>query len=127
MFKPAVLFFNIAQDSRCAKMEAFLSGRGVLVRHVAASEFGLPLGALLSLPGFSLVPGASAVPFYEEMLLMSGFDDQLLQEFLAFFTLEGVRRVALKAMLTPTNASWNASELHRHLSAEHAQFQKMKK
>ena len=63
----------------------------------------------------------------DEMMLMCFFDQKRLNALLAFFSETGLKRIALKAMLTPTNLSWSACELHRNLSAEHEQFQRMKK
>lgn len=125
--KPYVLLFNMTQDTRSKKIEDFLHSKGVIVRYVLPREFAQPIGALLQLPGFSAADAAHGLPFSDEMLLMSGFDQALLQDFLGFFSREGIRRVALKAMLTPSNASWSAYELHRHLSAEHAQLARLRK
>ena len=126
-FDPCVLLFNIAQNERCAKIEMYLKRQGIRFLHVPPEDFGRQLGSLLSLPGFEARASAAVLPFSEEILVMSGFDQRLLQSFLNFFSSEGIKRVALKAMLTPTNASWTAAELHRNLRAEHEQFQKLKK
>lgn len=124
--KPQVLLFNIIVDERGKKLENYLRASGVAVRHVLPSEFGHPIGYLLSLPGFEDPHGMACLPFSEEMMLMSGFDRQRLDALLAFFSREELRRIELKAMLTPTNASWNAAELYRHLSAERRQFSALK-
>ena len=106
----------------------YLTAQGVSVRTVQAAELGETLGYLFSLPGFekriSSVFAASNVP---EMLVMHGFDQAMLDAFLHFFRKEGVRRVELKAVLTPTNAAWTAAELSRHLTAERDALQKRKR
>ena len=102
--------------------EAFAAGRFAIldeVRTVQAAELNETLGYLFSLPGYekrgSLDCLTRSVP---EMLVMHGFDQAMLDDFLRFFRAEDVRRVELKAVLTPTNASWTAAELSRHLQAE---------
>ena len=40
-------------------------------------------------------------------------------EFLGLFRRMGIAPVALKAMLTPTNAAWDSEKLHEELAGEH--------
>ena len=127
MPKPEVLLFNIQRDDRCEAIERYLTGHGVTVRHIPPADFGQPIGFLLGLPGYQAAESRSFFTFSDEMLLMRGFDQAMLNDFLSFFSREKVRRIALKAMLTPSNAAWSAAELHRHLSAEQQKFAAMKK
>ena len=124
---PAVLLFNLPQDPRRARIEAYLLGRGVRVVPVKADRFHWPIGALLGLPGYDAPQTKSFPTFSDEMLVMSGFDQAMLQGFLDFFSREKLPRIALKAMLTPYNAAWDANELHRHLSAEHEKLGQLRK
>ncbi len=125
--QPQVLLFNLPRDERCAKLEAYLRESGVAVRHVQPKDFTLPVGALLGLSPAPVVGSQLSLPFTDEMMLMCFFDQKRLNALLSFFSETGLKRIALKAMLTPTNLSWSACELHRNLSAEHEQFQRMKK
>ena len=126
--KPQVLLFSFRPEARTMHIIRYLTSQGVSVRTVQASELGETLGYLFSLPGYEkrVVPDftASIVP---EMLVMHGFDQALLDDFLRFFREEGVRRVELKAVLTPTNAAWTAAELSRHLTAERDALQKRRR
>ena len=123
--QPQVLLFAFRPEERTMRIIRYLTAQGVIVRTVKSSEFGETLGCLFRLPGFerrnSPAPAASSVP---EMLVMHSFDKAMLDGFLRFFHAEGVRRVELKAMLTPTNAAWTAAELSRHLLAERDALQK---
>ena len=125
---PQVLLFSFRPEERTMRILRYLTAQGVSVRTVQAAELGETLGYLFSLPGFekriSSVFAASNVP---EMLVMHGFDQAMLDAFLHFFRKEGVRRVELKAVLTPTNAAWTAAELSRHLTAERDALQKRKR
>ena len=125
MPKPSVLLYNMASDARTAAIEAYLSGSGVTVIHVKATDFNRPIASLFSLPGFKQ-DGKPVYrpPFSEEMLVMAGFSQKRLSDFLRFFREKQLRRVALKAMLTPSNATWSGAELLWHLKQEQAQFDK---
>lgn len=125
---PAVLLYNFSRDKRTEAIEAFLSSVGVRFSHVPVTDFNRRIGALLSLPGAEMGTNSVTYPFFtDEMLVMSGFSQDMLQDFLSFFREKQLRRVALKAMLTPTNASWSGAELVRHLKQEQAQFEKAAK
>ena len=122
-----VLLFNLKNDQRFDRIESYLDNNGIRLRRVEANEFHKPIGTLLGLKGFAARADSPCLPFSEEMLLMCGFDQRMLQDFLSFFHREGLRSVGLKAMLTPTNAAWSACELYLHLSAERSQFEAVSK
>jgi len=119
MIQPQVLLFAFRPEERTMRILRYLTSQGVSVRTVPVEELNETLGYLFSLTGYekrgSLDCLTRSVP---EMLVMHGFDQAMLDDFLRFFRAEDVRRVELKAVLTPTNASWTAAELSRHLQAE---------
>lgn len=123
--QPQVLLFAFRPEERTMRILRYLTSQGVSVRTVQAAELNETLGYLFSLPGYekrgSLDYLTRSVP---EMLVMHGFDQTMLDDFLRFFRAEDVRRVELKAVLTPTNASWTAAELSRHLQAERDSMRK---
>ena len=55
----------------------------------------------------------------DEMLVMYGFTEDRLDEFLARMRRARTGHVALKAVITPTNSSWNGHELYAELKKEH--------
>lgn len=122
---PQALLFSFCPEERTVRIIRYLTAQGVSVRTVPAEELNETLGYLFSLPGYEKrsVPAfpAANVP---EMLVMHGFDQTMLDAFLRFFRTENVRRVELKAVLTPTNAAWTAAELSRHLTLERDAMQK---
>ena len=120
---PQVLIFNFPEDERTAEIRSFLDARGILARTIAPSDQRQTLGFLLGLPGSESRQAQLFSPrFSDEMLVMSGFSQADLDAFLKFFRSAGLKRVELKAILTPTNASWDAFTLHRHLSQERDAF-----
>ena len=125
MLQPQALLFSFLPEDRTMRIIRYLSAQGVSVRTVQAAELNETLGYLFSLPGYEKRSSpAFLTQSVPEMLVMHGFDQARLDAFLRFFREEGVRRVELKAVLTPTNAAWTAAELSRHLAAERDAMQK---
>ena len=125
--RPSVLLFNFREDARTASIRSYLESGCVAVIRVEPKDFGTPIGALLSSHVVADKNASFSASFSEEMLVMSGFTQERLQAFLDFFREVKIARVGLKAMLTPTNAAWNAFELRRHLKAEQKRFESGKK
>lgn len=91
------------------------------LRTVAREELLQPVGYLAGLSEVAPVSEAySGDEGQEEMLLMCGFSRQDLDRLLAAVKKGKLRQVALKAMLTPTNCTWNGLQLLQELSQEHA-------
>lgn len=91
------------------------------LRAVAREELLQPVGYLAGLSEVAPVSEAySGDEGQEEMLLMCGFSRQDLDRLLAAIKKGKLRQVALKAMLTPTNCTWNGLQLLQELSQEHA-------
>ncbi|MFR8977298.1 MAG: DUF3783 domain-containing protein [Christensenellales bacterium] len=57
--------------------------------------------------------------FEDEMLVMANFPAEMMNAFLGLFRRMGIAPVALKAMLTPTNAAWDSEKLHAEIAGEH--------
>lgn len=111
---PTVLCYALS-DARFAAVAALCGAQGCTARRVAAEDYGRPIGALLGFPSGDR-PGGGAV--VEEMLVLCGFTPDRLDDFLAAFPAQGVPGVALKAVLTPSNAAWSAGELCAELLRE---------
>ncbi|MBQ0037572.1 MAG: DUF3783 domain-containing protein [Clostridiales bacterium] len=110
--KPTVLLFNIPPRKQgTIRVLAMRLRLRVLV--AAPEHFAAPLEKVLQGEADAM-PAAS---FSEEMLVMAGLPDAVLELFL-----KGLRQqkatVALKAVLTDTNRCWSAVELHQELRRE---------
>ena len=71
--------------------------------------------------GFSTrTADAPAAPLPGEMLVMTHFRPGLLEGMLQGFRAAHIPPVALKAMLTDTNAAWTAPALYAEIAKEHA-------
>ena len=120
-----LLLFNIRGDKlRRIRMLSFKLGLRCL--EVAPENFSKTLGALCGrAEDIPAVDTDDAPVFGGEMLVMDGLSSAQFHGLL-----DGLRReraaVALKAVVTESNARWSAARLYRELSAEHEAMEKLK-
>lgn len=116
MAQPLLLTYNLDPDTQ-ARLEALCNRQGIRVRRVKPWEYGQSIGALAGIPA-----GAGAAPtagFSEAMLVMCHMLGPQLDAFLTGMRKDGIPRIALKAILTPSNIAWNSVQLHAELAREH--------
>ena len=119
-----VLLYNIGKE-KLPKIKFILFKLGLSAREVSPAEFDRPIGYLAGLEGFDAAETDAGEPFAGEMLVLCGLSSA---QFSAFLNALRQNRctVALKAVLTETNARWSSVELHRELRREHDALQKAK-
>ncbi len=122
---PMILCYNI-QPEKLGRMRVLCLRLGIRVRVAQPEEFALPIGVLAGVmdPPQNL---ESAEPFDDEMLVMAHFKPGMLDAFLEGFRQNRIPSVALKAMVTQTNATWPAHLLHQAIAEEHAQMKALRK
>ena len=114
-----VLAFNFTPQ-RLQALKLICMMLRVQLRSVERSEFNQPLGLLAGLDGLQAIEGSyEGEAAQEEMLLLCGFTRQDLDRLLAAIRKGALKQVRLKAMLTPTNCTWNVLQLFEEISAEH--------
>lgn len=118
-----VLLYNIGKE-KLRKIKFVLFKLGLAAREVSPAEFGHPIGYLAGLEDFKPAEDAEIANFSGEMLVMCGLSSPQFNTFLNALRQNRVP-VALKAVLTETNAGWSSVRLHRELAAEHAALQKV--
>lgn len=111
---PTVLLYALSA-SRFTAVSALCQAQGVLPRQVAPEDYAVSIGALL---GFPAPPAEGGGAVLEEMAVLCGFTPEGLDAFLAAFSATGEAPIALKAVLTPTNAGWTGGALYRELLRE---------
>lgn len=115
-----VLLYNISAD-KLKKIRVILLRLGLQGRVVTPEEFMLPVGQLAGIEGLSPAETAQedeGEAFREEMLVMCDLPSAVFSAFLNALR-QNRCTVALKAVLTQTNAGWSSARLHRELAAEH--------
>lgn len=115
--KPTILVFNLS-EARLSKLRFLCMKLGVAVKPVPAEDFCQPISALCGLS--EPVEASPAEAFAEEMLIFCHMDNALVNRFLQTAKQMRFAPVALKAILTPTNAEWTPVQLCRELKDERA-------
>lgn len=120
-----VLLYNLSGKDKLTRLRFLFFKLGIEGREVSPAEFDLPIGALVGLEGQENAAADEGEDFSDEMLVLCGLSSPQFNALLA-----GMRQnhatVALKAVLTETNAAWSSRRLHRELAAEHEAMQKLK-
>ena len=117
MKQPVLLCYNLTGE-KMQKIRLAAMRLKIRVRPIAREEYGQTLAALCGLEELTdaTYDGAG---FEDEMLVMANFPAGMMNTFLGLFRRMGITPVALKAMLTPTNAAWDSEKLHEELAGEH--------
>ncbi len=119
-----VLLYNIPKE-KLRKIRFLLVKLGLEGREVAPEEQTLPVGVLagVSLPSPAPEPSEEEERFTGEMLVLCGLSSPQFSAFLSALR-QNRCPVALKAVLTETNAAWSSMKLHRELLAERAALER---
>ena len=117
MKQPVLLMYNLSGERARAISMAAMRLK-IRVRRVAAEEYGLPLAILCGLEDAPEQQAQTAAPFEDEMLVMALFPAGMMNAFLQAMRRMSIAPVALKAVLTPTNAAWDSVRLREELARE---------
>lgn len=118
MMETSALLYNFEDDDRTRQIRRYLHRAGITTRIVTTPDFLHPLGYLFEVPGFSPNPAFNLGQNFTEMMIMKDFSEQHLDDFLSFIRSSGLKRIDLKAILTPVNQNWNSLQLYQELTAE---------
>lgn len=117
MKQPVLLCYNL-EGERLGRIRLAAMRLKIRVRLVEKEAYALPVGALCGMEA-EPAQGEATGGFDDEMLVMAHFPAGMLQALLGAMRRMGVAPVALKAVLTPTNAAWDSAKLHAEIAAEH--------
>lgn len=115
--RPTILTFNLS-ESRLSKLRFLCMKLGLAVKPVHAEDLCQPISALCGLS--ERADAAPAEAFLEEMLVFCHMDNSQVNRFLQTAKQMRFAPVALKAILTPTNAAWTPAQLCAELRDERA-------
>ena len=114
-----VLMYNCNGEQWAKLRQTFLMLR-VRIRSVEANQYGLTLEDLL---GRSEEKAPVEEEFSDPMLVFCNLPHEKLDHLLTAMGRAGLPRIALKAMLTPTNRTWTSQQLWTELRREHEAMQ----
>ena len=114
-----VLMYNCDGEQWAKLRQIFLMLR-VRIRPVEADQYGLTLEDLL---GRSEEKAPVEEEFSDPMLVFCNLPHEKLDHLLTAMGRAGLPRIALKAMLTPTNRTWTSQQLWNELRREHEAMQ----
>lgn len=117
MKQPVLLCYNLSGE-KMQKIRLAAMRLKIRVRTVEEDEYAQTVAALCGLEEKTDAAYVGA-GFEDEMLVMANFPAGMMNAFLGLFRRMGIAPVALKAMLTPTNAAWNSEKLHAEIAGEH--------
>ena len=117
MKQPVLLCYNLGGE-KMQKIRLAAMRLRIRIRPVEKNEYAQTIAALCSLEEKTDAAYAGA-GFEDEMLVMANFPAGMMNTFLGLFRRMGIAPVALKAMLTPTNAAWDSEKLHEEIAGEH--------
>lgn len=115
--RPTILTFNLT-DARLSKLRFLCMKLGLAVKPVPTEDCCQPLSVLCGLS--DPADAAPAEAFSEEMLVFCHMDNAQVNRFLQTAKQMRFAPVALKAILTPTNAAWTPARLCAELKDERA-------
>lgn len=114
-----VLLYNL-NNEKGRKIRFLLVRLGMRIRVVEKEDYGKPLGVLAGMKDVTLEnENAPVEDFDDEMMVLHRFTDKRLDALLQGMRKEGIERVDLKAVLTPTNCRWNSWQLFQEIQEEH--------
>ena len=114
-----VLMYNCSGEQWPMLRQIFLMLR-LRIRPVEADQYGLTLEDLL---GRSEEKAPVEEEFSDPMLVFCNLPHEKLDHLLTAMGRAGLPRIALKAMLTPTNRTWTSQQLWTELRREHEAMQ----
>ena len=117
MKQPVLLCYNLSGE-KMQKIRLAAMRLKIRVCPVEEDEYAQTVAALCGLEEKTDAAYVGA-GFEDEMLVMANFPAGMMNAFLGLFRRMGIAPVALKAMLTPTNAAWDSEKLHAEIAGEH--------
>lgn len=118
-----VLYYNPQKPAYLTRLKGILVQMGVRIRIISDLQTCQKVGFLAGINGFEEQPKAEAQPVIpHEMLVMEGFNATSMDRLFAAMRRAKIPGIALKAVVTPTNAGWTFYELYEELKKEHEQM-----
>lgn len=120
--KETVLYYSPEKSEKVRLLKGVLVRMGIRIKNIGPEQVMQKVGYLTGRKEYeeTLPEDGKEIPVIpEEMLVLYGFTNRRLDEFLSQLRRAKVPPVALKAVVTETNADWSFYELYQEIRAEH--------
>lgn len=120
--KETVLVYNMEGGNKGRMVKLICMQMGIRIKTVDKSQYMKPIGELAGLKeitGQGQDESYEGEGFTDEMLIMCGLTGSRIDQLLDSFRRQKLERIALKAVLTEHNKTWNSIQLHDELCREH--------
>ena len=120
--KETVLVYNMEGGNKGRMVKLICMQMGIRIKTVDKSQYMKPIGELAGLKeitGQGQDESYEGEGFTDEMLIMCGLTGSRIDQLLDSFRRQKMERIALKAVLTEHNKTWNSIQLHDELRREH--------
>jgi len=118
--KESILVFNVPDRDTKLKIELALFPLKVRLKKVEKCDYNQPLGYLAGLKELEPAEGVyDGDELPDTMFVFAFFNDARLNQVLAALRKCGAGPFPYKAILTPTNQFWNATECFEEIRKEH--------
>ena len=120
--KETVLVYNMEGGNKGRMVKLICMQMGIRIKVVDKSQYMKPIGELAGLKeitGQGQDESYEGEGFTDEMLIMCGLTGSRIDQLLDSFRRQKMERIALKAVLTEHNKTWNSIQLHDELRREH--------
>ena len=120
--KETVLVYNMEGGNKGRMVKLICMQMGIRIKVVDKSQYMKPIGELAGLKeitGQGQDESYEGEGFTDEMLIMCGLTGSRIDQLLDSFRRQKLERIALKAVLTEHNKTWNSIQLHDELRREH--------
>ena len=124
--KETVLVYNMEGGNKGRMVKLICMQMGIRIKTVDKSQYMKPIGELAGLKeitGQGQDESYEGEGFTDEMLIMCGLTGSRIDQLLDSFRRQKMERIALKAVLTEHNKTWNSIQLHDELCREHEYMQ----
>lgn len=117
----SILLYNFEEKEYWKQMKLVFLKMGIKIRKIKKEEYLQPIGALAKIKG---IEGKEAIyegeNFQRELMIMSGFSRQRLDELLFQLKKNKIPKIPLKAVITDTNQYWTSLDLYKEVVRENA-------
>ena len=109
--KETILLFNPPEKDALLKLEMALFPLRIRLKRIPREDYNQPLGVLAGMKDMTPAEGTYDGPELPDTMLVFCFlDDSRLNQALAALRKSGAGPFPYKAILTPTNSEWAASD-----------------